>query len=112
MMFRRSKFQPLPTPPTEEQISEDLETFHIEKVKDENETLSEIQENQIELNIDEWWKIFEKYLENYKELKEIKKDISDLKATLLQNRNQLVTDRATLEKQIANELVKIKQVIN
>ena len=108
-MFKRSKFQPLPAPPTEQQILEDLETFEIAKINEDHE---EIQEKLTELNIEEWWKIFEKYLDDYNQLKEIKKNIIKLKEKLLASQTDLIEERVELEKAIDCDLEKIKHVFN
>uniref|UniRef100_A0A182MME6 Uncharacterized protein n=1 Tax=Anopheles culicifacies TaxID=139723 RepID=A0A182MME6_9DIPT len=90
-MFRKSKqsVAPLPKPPTEAQMLEDLQLFHEtrpapQRVSSENlPTLTE------ESSLDDWWKVYDASIEHHEQFMGLKTNAQDLKKALQEMRNEL-----------------------
>ncbi|XP_050078815.1 uncharacterized protein LOC126565659 [Anopheles maculipalpis] len=90
-MFRKSKqtAAPLPKPPTEAQMLEDLQLFHESKpaarhISSENlPTLTE------ESSMDDWWKVYDATVEHHQQFMGLKTNAQELKKSLQEMRNEL-----------------------
>ncbi|XP_021695247.1 uncharacterized protein LOC110681064 [Aedes aegypti] len=110
-MFKKSnKLSPQPVPPSVEQIMEDLETFCVEH-KPLEKIRSFDTSNAEEPDIEDWWKVFETYLEDHDQFHNMKIDIENLKKKLLATQNELQEARDNIQRQIDEDLEKIRLTI-
>uniref|UniRef100_A0A2M4C3U5 Uncharacterized protein n=1 Tax=Anopheles marajoara TaxID=58244 RepID=A0A2M4C3U5_9DIPT len=114
-MFRRSKqtTAPLPKPPTEEQMMEDLPLYHetrphtVSKPDDaEGEPLS------AEPKIETWWKEFEATLEDHREFQDIKLNLEQMRTALQETKSNLQSSCKDIELQIEHDLERIRTTMN
>lgn len=106
-MFKKiSKLSPQPVPPSVQQIMEDLETFRVERIPEKMRSLDISSPD--EPNIEDWWRVFETYLEDHKQFHSMKMDIKNLKIKLLATQNELQQARDNVQRQIDEDLEKIK----
>lgn len=90
-MFRKSKktAAPLPKPPTEAQMMEDLQLFHetrpvAKHISSENlPTLTE------ESSMEDWWKVYDATVEHHEQFAGLRTNAQDLKKTLQEMRSEL-----------------------
>lgn len=113
-MFKKAnKLSPQPMPPSAEQIMEDLETFCVERKP--LEKIRSLDTNSSsgtdEPDIEDWWKVFETYLEDHEQFHTMKVDIENLKKKLLATQNELQEARDNIQRQIDEDLEKIKLTI-
>ncbi|KAL9705448.1 hypothetical protein quinque_008966 [Culex quinquefasciatus] len=116
MLIRLSKLSPQPMPPSVEQIMEDLETFCVErkpleKIRSLDTNSSSSSSGTDEPDIEDWWKVFETYLEDHEQFHTMKVDIENLKKKLLATQSELRTARDNIQRQIDEDLEKIKLTI-
>ncbi|XP_049538625.1 uncharacterized protein LOC125952906 [Anopheles darlingi] len=113
-MFRRSKqtTAPLPKPPTEEQMMEDLQLYHetrpriVAKIDVEGESLG------AEPKIETWWKEFEATLEDHRELQDIKLNLEQMRTVLQKTKSNLQSSCKDIELQIEHDLERIRTTLN
>uniref|UniRef100_A0A2M3ZDA1 Uncharacterized protein n=1 Tax=Anopheles braziliensis TaxID=58242 RepID=A0A2M3ZDA1_9DIPT len=114
-MFRRSKqtTAPLPKPPTEEQMMEDLQLFHetrpqqtVSKVDGEGESLG------AEPKIETWWKEFEATLEDHREFQDIKLNLEHMRTALQETKSKLQSSCQDIELQIEHDLERIRSTMD
>uniref|UniRef100_A0A182PLM0 Uncharacterized protein n=1 Tax=Anopheles epiroticus TaxID=199890 RepID=A0A182PLM0_9DIPT len=93
-MFRKAKptIAPLPKPPTEAQMLEDLQLFHETRaaatpqppISEQNlPTLTE------ESSIDDWWKVYDASVQQHEQYFDHKTNAQELKQTLQEMRSDL-----------------------
>uniref|UniRef100_A0A182KB10 Uncharacterized protein n=1 Tax=Anopheles christyi TaxID=43041 RepID=A0A182KB10_9DIPT len=91
-MFRKAKqtIAPLPKPPTEAQMLEDLQLFHETRSTvtqpPSNENLPTLAE---ESTMDDWWKVYEASLHQHEQYFDQKTNALELKKTLQEMRSEL-----------------------
>ncbi|XP_053676991.1 uncharacterized protein LOC128727143 [Anopheles nili] len=109
-MFRKPKqtIAPLPKPPTEAQMLEDLQLFHetrppMKHAVDETiPTLSE------ESSMDDWWKTFEISLQHHEQFQSLMSNVDLLKKTLQQTQDELQAACEEIQSQIDQDLEKLR----
>ncbi|XP_053696164.1 uncharacterized protein LOC128743587 [Sabethes cyaneus] len=110
-MFKKAnKLSPQPAPPSVEQIMEDLETFCVERQPTEKVRSLDSSATE-EPDIEDWWKVFQTYLEDHEQFHSMKIDIENLKKKLLATQTELQEARDSIQRQIDEDLEKIKLTI-
>ncbi|KAL5279404.1 hypothetical protein ACFFRR_003796 [Megaselia abdita] len=109
-MFRkksRVQSNPPPAPPTAEEIIEDLETFHIPKKLP-------VRTRQIEdkSNLEEWWNMFETFLQDLSDMKTTKTTLNGYKISLESSQLEIETLGKNIENDIEENLEKTKSVLS
>lgn len=109
-MFRKKpKVQgnPPPSPPTAEEIIEDLETFHIHKKLP-------VRTRHVEdvANLESWWNLFETFLEDLSDLKHNKTTLNGYKLSMESSHLEIETLGKNIENDIEENLVKTKSALN
>uniref|UniRef100_A0A2M4B077 Uncharacterized protein n=1 Tax=Anopheles triannulatus TaxID=58253 RepID=A0A2M4B077_9DIPT len=113
-MFRRSKqtTAPLPKPPTEEQMMEDLQLYHetrpqiVSKADGEGEPLG------AEPKLETWWKEFEATLEDHREFQDIKLNLEQMRTALQDKKSNLQSSCKDIELQLEHDLERIRTTMN
>ncbi|XP_053665592.1 uncharacterized protein LOC128714736 [Anopheles marshallii] len=108
-MFRKSKqtVAPLPKPPTEEQMLEDLQLFHEtrpapQQISSENlPTLTE------ESSMDDWWKVYDATVEHHEQFQGLKTNAQELKRTLQEMRDELQAACDKIMAEISQDLERL-----
>uniref|UniRef100_U5ESJ8 Uncharacterized protein n=1 Tax=Corethrella appendiculata TaxID=1370023 RepID=U5ESJ8_9DIPT len=110
-MFKKTnQLSPQPNPPPSiEEILEDLETFKVEKlIREKVQNYHKINELQQEnAEDDEWFKVFEKFMQDYQNFNDMKNDIEELRQRLLATQNELQEAKDDIQRKIDENLEKI-----
>lgn len=90
-MFRKAKqtVAPLPKPPTEAQMLEDLQLFHETKPAPQHISSENLPTLTEESSMDDWWKVYDATVQHHEQFRELKTNAQELKQTLQEMRSQL-----------------------
>ncbi|KFB46628.1 hypothetical protein ZHAS_00014675 [Anopheles sinensis] len=112
-MFRKSKqiSTPLPKPPTEAQMIEDLQLFFESRPTPAAVSTENIAELSSESSTEDWWKVFEASLENHQQFRGMKIGIEELKSMLQETRSELQASCKEIQDQIDRDLRKLRQTM-
>uniref|UniRef100_A0A182WGQ6 Uncharacterized protein n=1 Tax=Anopheles minimus TaxID=112268 RepID=A0A182WGQ6_9DIPT len=90
-MFRKSKqtVAPLPKPPTEEQMLEDLQLFHETRPAPQHLSSENLPTLTEESSLEDWWKVYDASVEHHEQFLGLKTNAQELKKMLQQTREEL-----------------------
>uniref|UniRef100_A0A182NC05 Uncharacterized protein n=1 Tax=Anopheles dirus TaxID=7168 RepID=A0A182NC05_9DIPT len=109
-MFRKSKqtIAPLPKPPTEAQMLEDLQLFHETRPATKHISSENIPALTEESNTDEWWKVYEASLEDHAQFRDRKDTVQELKQMLQETQSELRVACEAIQAQIDHDLERLR----
>ncbi|XP_058056597.1 uncharacterized protein LOC131207976 [Anopheles bellator] len=116
-MFRKTKqtTAPLPKPPTEEQMLEDLQLYHETKPPTSATATgrpAEGSDQSGEANINDWWKLFEATLEDHLEFQHIKHSLEEMCKKLQHTESELQAACDGIQHQLEHDLERLRTTMN
>uniref|UniRef100_A0A182QNX1 Uncharacterized protein n=1 Tax=Anopheles farauti TaxID=69004 RepID=A0A182QNX1_9DIPT len=109
-MFRKSKqtISPLPKPPTEAQMVEDLQLFHETRPAFKHISSENIPALIEESTTDEWWKVYEASLEDHEQFRDKMDTVQELKQALQEAQSELQAACKAIQAQIDHDLDRLR----
>jgi hypothetical protein len=105
-MFTKSKnLKPPPKPPSIDEIMEDLETFEVARPPIPTTRKLELADD--DADFDDWWKVFETFVQDLKDFKELKVNLNELKTKIEEKNSQLTQEIEDTKMKIDENIIKI-----
>uniref|UniRef100_A0AAG5CWR7 Uncharacterized protein n=1 Tax=Anopheles atroparvus TaxID=41427 RepID=A0AAG5CWR7_ANOAO len=112
-MFKKSKQNttPLPKPPTEAQMIEDLQLFYETRPTPAVVSPENMPELTDESSTEEWWKVFEASLSNHQQFRGMKIGVEELKSMLQETRSELEASCKEIQEEIDRGVENLRQTL-
>ncbi|XP_052869667.1 uncharacterized protein LOC128275263 [Anopheles cruzii] len=115
-MFLKTKqtTAPLPKPPTEEQMLEDLQLYHETKplTSATGQTAESTDQSGEANNINDWWKLFEATLEDHREFQHIKQSLEEMRKKVQHTESELQAACDAIQHQLDHDLERLRTTMN
>ncbi|XP_035914991.1 uncharacterized protein LOC118513404 isoform X1 [Anopheles stephensi] len=113
-MFRKAKqtAAPLPKPPTEAQMLEDLQLFHETRPAAKHVSRENLPTLTEESSMDDWWKVYDATVQHHQQFMGLKTNAQELKKTLQEMRSELQTVCDTIMAEINQDLDRLSATMS